>query len=557
MWRLSEPDLPQLDVRAFFQTLRRRLWVVLLVPALSAGAAYAAASAQTSLYRSSAEILIGRSQAETIFDPLRSTSGSPDRTLANQIRLIQSHDVRGLVRERLGYGAEVEATASRTEDVITLTAIDPDPRRAAAIVDSYAQAYLDYRRASGARESQTSQAELRRQIDVAEARLAALDQEVARRQPDAQEQARTAQANERLPLLAQIASQRAQLAQLEAAANVDRGGAQLLAPAPVPGAPFEPNPRRDAVLGLGVGLVLGLGLALLLDVGDNRIRGKEQLEALSGKLPVLGLIPVLSGWRNAKTTHVASIEDPTSASAEAYRSLRTSIQFLGLDRSLRTIQVTSPAMSEGKTTTLVNLAVALASAGRRVVIVDGDLRRPRVHEFFGVDGRTGFTSVLVGDAAGHEVLRPVVGVPGLVVVPCGPLPPNPAELLSRPKAQELLASLQGKVDLVLVDSPPVLPVSDAVALSTKVDGTLMVVSAKKTKRNQLVRALELLNQVDANVIGTVLNRAGGNEGYESYGYGYRPYARPSPPHAGRRARRQADKAANGNAGSRGRRRARR
>ena len=521
---MSDSEPLQLDIRAFLQILRRRLWVLLLVPALSAGAAYAAASAQTPLYQSRAEILIGRTQAEIIFDPLRAAGGTPDRVLANQIRVIGSREVTEAARERLGFAAEVEATASRTEDVITLTAIDPSPQRAAEVVNAYAHAFLEYRRTSGAAENAVSQAELRRQIDVAQARLDILDSEVARQPPAQQDQTRAAQANERLPLLNQIASQRGQLAQLEAAANVDRGGAQLLAPAEAPEAPFRPDPPRDTLLGLGVGLVLGLGLALLLDLLDNRIRGKEQLERLSGNLPVLGLIPVLPGWRNRKATHIASLEDPTSSSAEAYRSLRTSIQFLGLDRSLRTLQVTSATMSEGKTTTLANLAVALASAGQRVIVVDCDLRRPRVHEFFGLDGNTGFTSVLVGEAVLHEVIRRVPGVPGLAVVPCGPMPPNPSELLSRQAVGDMLDALQANADVVLLDSPPVLPVSDAVALSGKVDGMLVVVSADKTQRKQLRRALELLRQVDAVVLGTVLNRAGGNEGYDSYGYGYRPYA---------------------------------
>jgi non-specific protein-tyrosine kinase len=218
---------------------------------------------------------------------------------------------------------------------------------------------------------------------------------------------------------------------------------------------------------------------------------------------------------------VVSTIDPKAPAAEAYRSLRTSVQFAALDRPLRTLHVTSPSPSEGKTTTLTNLGVALAQVGQRVIIVCCDLRRPRLHEFFGMSNELGFTSVLLGHVPAANALQDVPGVKGLKILPSGPLPPNPSELLSSPRAAEVLVALQGLADFVLVDSPPVIPVTDAAVLSGLVDATLVVATAGLTTRRQLRQAIETLEQVDAPILGTVLNRVGSGD---SYGYGrYRYY----------------------------------
>lgn len=516
---MSDTGLPELDLRIFLRILRRRLWVIFLVPALVTGAAYLSASRKTKLYRTSAEILIARTEAETIFSSQLGNYIDPDRLLANQVRVIGSQEVATLATQRLGFPAGIGASASKTEDVITMSAVGREPERVANIVNAYADAYLTFRRSSSAAQNAVVQAELRRQTAPAEARLKELEDIVNRQPLNLQEAVRSGQADERQLLLGNLAPQRAQLAQLQAAANVDKGGAQLLAPAGVPGAPFEPNPRRSAFLGLAVGLMLALGLALLLDYLDNRLRGKEDLERAGKGLPVVGVIPTLAGWRDREGPRIASIEEPASTSAEAYRSLRTALLFLSLDQSVTMFQLTSPATSEGKTTTLANLAVVLARAGQRVIVVDCDLRRPRVHRFFGLDATPGFTSVLMGEVPLAQALVAVPGVRGLRVLPAGPIPPNPSELLASRRTSEILAALKGQADIVLVDSPPILPVSDATVLSSSVDATVVVASSNVTQRRQVARALELLRQVDASVIGTVLNRAkvGGVYGY----YGYR------------------------------------
>jgi len=215
--------------------------------------------------------------------------------------------------------------------------------------------------------------------------------------------------------------------------------------------------------------------------------------------------------------------------------LRTSIQFTALDRPIRVLQVTSASAQEGKTTTIVNTAVAMARAGLEVVVVCCDLRRPRLHEFFGLPNDEGFSSVLLGRTPLSSALQQVPGQPRLSLLASGATPPNPSELLSSPRTFEVINSLKAGADMVLVDSPPVLPVTDSLVLSRHVDATVVVTTTRKDFR----RTVELLNQVDATVLGVVLNGVKGGDGYGSY-YGYdEPSASPSRERRARRGSRPA------------------
>ena len=235
---------------------------------------------------------------------------------------------------------------------------------------------------------------------------------------------------------------------------------------------------------------------------------------------MIGLIPQIPDWKAKERSRIVSLSDPTSPAAEAYRILRTSIQFLGIERQTRVIQVTSASAQEGKTTTLSNLAVAFASSGLRTVVVCCDLRRPRLHQFFDLDNAVGFTSVLLGNVALSKALQPVPGQDRLLVLASGPLPPNPAELLSSSRAAELLRNLAAQADIVLVDCPPVLPVTDSIVLSQRVDATVLVVSARTTSRKAAHRAAEMLHQVNAPLIGAVLNGVTEQSGYGGYASRY-------------------------------------
>ena len=330
---------------------------------------------------------------------------------------------------------------------------------------------------------------------------------------------------------------RSKLDELQVAAALRSGGAQLVTPAVAPTTPVRPTPRRNAAVALAVGLMLGVGLAFLREYLDDSLRGKDDVERAAPGVPVLGLIPEIKSWKDPKSALLVSMTDPHSRGAEAYHRLRTSVHFLGLDRSIKIVQVTSPSQGEGKSTTVANLAVGLARAGRRVVLVEGDLRRPRIHDFFGLDHNVGVTSILLGDANMAQAMQQVPDVPRLYLLASGPVPPNPSEMLASERTGEVLRSLADLADFVLIDCPPVLPVTDATVLAHRVDATLLVVNGGITKQAQLRLAVELLGQVEAPLAGVMINRVKDVAAYgyaSGYGAGYR-YAYQSPKRRGKRA----------------------
>ena len=217
----------------------------------------------------------------------------------------------------------------------------------------------------------------------------------------------------------------------------------------------------------------------------------------------------------AKHTQLVAIRDPRSPAAEAYRTLRTNIQFSSLDRPLHTLLATSTAPDEGKSTTLANLAVTIAQSEQRIILVDCDLRRPSLHALFGLPNDQGLTSALL---EGEEAALPLLPteVPGLSLLPSGPLPPRPADLLGSRRMEALIARLRAEADIVLFDTPPVIAVTDAAVLATRVDGVLLVLEAGRTRRDRAREARALLDKVKAHIVGVVLNNAKLEAGYGIY-----------------------------------------
>lgn len=268
-----------------------------------------------------------------------------------------------------------------------------------------------------------------------------------------------------------------------------------------------------------IGLMLGLGAVFLVDYADDTVHSSTELEAAAGGLPVLSVVPTDPPPDNRPV----SISRPTDLAVEAYRTLRTNLQFLGMDQPLRIIQVTSAMSGEGKTTTASNLAVVLAQAGNRVALVDADLRRPRLHEVFAVDGSRGLSDALLGEPV--ELLLTELPIDGgrIELLPAGRVPANPSELLGGRRMKALLLHLAQSVDFVVVDSAPVLPVTDSVALSGSVDALVLVAQAERTSRKQVTETVNALSRVSAPLVGVLMNRVAERKlrtGGYGYGYGY-------------------------------------
>lgn len=292
--------------------------------------------------------------------------------------------------------------------------------------------------------------------------------------------------------------------------------ATIIRPAATPSSPTTPKPAQNLALGLMLGLLLGVGQAVLRDSLNTLVRSEHDIARVTSR-PVIGSIMFDQSLVDGSRTTVA---DPRSVRAETYRRLRTNLQFLGLEDGRRAIVVTSTVPGEGKTTTAINVAVTMAAAGERVLLIDADLRRPRIADQFGLESAAGLTTVLIGQASLDDVVQPQ-GTSGLDVLASGPIPPNPSELLGFPVMKKLLEEATQRYDVVILDTPPLLPVTDAAILSRITSGALIVVGSRVVRRPELEAALQSLDRVEARVLGLVINKMQKqDEDHYGYGYGY-------------------------------------
>ncbi len=281
------------------------------------------------------------------------------------------------------------------------------------------------------------------------------------------------------------------------------GSVSIVEPAATPGAPVSPRTTLNTFLGAFAGLLLAGALALIYEYFDDTIKTAEDVEASSG-LATLGAVSRFPRRHPADGLVVAAPR--RTAAAEAYRVLRTNIQFGTLDQPAQTLLISSANPGDGKTTTVANLGVAIAQTGQRVIIVDADLRRPAIHRVFGLKNQGGLTNALLARQPGSEVLLQRTRFENLCVLTSGPLPPNPSELLSSRRLDAITEALRNQADVILFDSPPTLAVADASILAAKVDGTILVVDAGRTRAHALQRAQEALGRSKTRPLGAILNK---------------------------------------------------
>ena len=286
---------------------------------------------------------------------------------------------------------------------------------------------------------------------------------------------------------------------------------KVVEPAVVPLDPVKPNATLNVILGFLIGLMASIGLAFLMETLDVTIKEQEDVEGLLG-VPSLGKIP------GGESPFLLSNDN--AIVSDAYRSIRTNLQYINFNQSIKTLIVSSPNQSEGKTTVSANLAIVYAQAGYKVLIIECDLRRPTLANLFYIPDDRGLSNVLAGAATVESVMRETQ-VDGLQIISSGPIPPNPADLLNSEHMDRALADLREKFDLIILDSPPALAITDTAILSTKADAVLLLSHYGKTKKNEIVAAKEALSKVGARIIGFVINganmpRKGGYYYYKSY-----------------------------------------
>lgn len=330
-----------------------------------------------------------------------------------------------------------------------------------------------------------------------------------------------AAANATGPLLAKIGTEFSPVL----AASGQGVKASALLPAAVPSSPISPDLRTNTALAVLAGLALGLGVVLLRHFLDTRVRSEADLRAISDR-PILGSLRKI---KDPGSNRIVLESDPHSLAAEEFRRLRTNLQFVDVTTGGKhSFVVTSPSAGEGKTTTAVNLALAMADSGSRVLLVDADLRHPSVANAMGLEGSVGLTTVLLGRATADEVIQQWADST-LFVLAAGAIPPNPSELLGSEATARLFRKLLAHYDFVIVDSPPIVPVIDPVLINRLVGGLLLVVSVGSTRKRDLAHALRSLATVDADVSGFALNLVDGGGSY--YAYGERAARRSQPKRA--------------------------
>jgi capsular exopolysaccharide synthesis family protein len=471
---------------------RRRL-VVIATIVISVAIALALSLRSPKQYSASAQLLFrDPGFAQALFGNNLFSTGNqePQRTTQTNIDVVTSLNVAaeaaGLLKTKEPVSSlrgSITVNPNANADIATITATRSNPREAAAVANAFADGYIIYRRQTD--RSTVAQAE------------ELVGQSLKTAAPA--EQTKLAES----------------LRQLGVLRSLQTGDAEVIARAQPNPAAVSPKPKRDGILGLVVGLLLGCGLALLVDFLDRRLKTMEDFERVCPDYPVIASVP-----HTPDPVGSAHLAGPTG---ESYRMLREGLRFLDPTGRARCFVVTSADESEGKSTVAVNLASALAAVGRRVILVEGDMRRPTAAALLGVPRDVpGLSDMLVSSADLDEFLVPIDSEPGLSVIPAGTVPPNSADLLSAGRMAELLAQVRDAADFVIVDSPPLLPVADTRVLLRlpEVDGVILIGRAGVSRRDRVRATSRLLAQSGLRVFGMVITdvKLTAGSGYYHYDY---------------------------------------
>jgi succinoglycan biosynthesis transport protein ExoP len=511
------------SLRDYLQVIRRRKWVILqaivLVPVVAALYSFH----QTPVYQASAQVLLSGQDFQSALSATPSpTSNLLDPTVvATQAQLATVPEIARLSIAQLHLSAvspeaflhSCSATSSATTDILSFTCRNGDAPLAVRMVNAYSYQYTQYRRRLDTNAIDAARREVAAKVRqlVAQNEKGALYTTLVEREQELQTQEELQTANATV---------------VKAAASAGQ---------------VSPRTKRNIALGLVLGIGLGVLLAFLREALDTRVRTAQEISSRLS-LPMLGRIPEPS--KKLRTAdRLVMLEEPSSVSAEAFRVLRTNLEFSTLERDARTIMITSAVEQEGKSTTIANLAVALARSGQRVILIDLDLRRPYLHKFFDLGARPGITQVVLGRATLADALVrvPIAQSPSnsrsasrstgsgpngsgsirgqLAVLGAGPTPPDPGEFVSTDALAAVLAQLRKVADVVLVDAPPLLHVGDALVLSAKVDAILLATRMERIRRPMLTDVGRALQTAPSPVLGFVVTGAEAEAGY-GYGYGY-------------------------------------
>jgi non-specific protein-tyrosine kinase len=510
-----------MEIRQYLSIIWRRWWLIVLGAAAAGLTALLIGVSSTPVYRASARLLLD--------EPPGGSSSEYNQLLLEQ-RLAQTYAeiiempsvLEGTIVELdlplsvADLQQMVGVSALRDTKIIDISVEDIDPERAAAIANQIGYVFIEQNREREA---------LRYAEPVAnwDVRIEDLSAEISQVQAELGELEEATAATDRATrLLLEAQMTELQSRRGDAVDNLNTLLAEqarqssnvvLLEEALANRAPIRPRILRNTVLAVLIGAIMGLGIALLVEYLDDTVKDADQIRA-AVDLPALGSVSTIQGMRGPNK--LVAHEQPRDPNSEAYRAIRTNLSFAAIDDDLRSIVVTSPSPTDGKSTTVANLGVIFAQAGKDTIIVDADLRRPVQHIFFGLSNARGLSTAYLDHQLNPARYAQTTHVSGLRLLASGLLPPNPAELLSSERMDEIYKALLEEADVILIDSPPVLSVTDAAVTAQKASGCLFVVKARQTKEMALIEAVDQLDATGANILGVVINMARRGRKYNYY-----------------------------------------
>lgn len=513
----------------YVQIMWRWLWLLLLVAIAAGAVAYYLTDQQPRVYEASTKAIVNVVSRTDYYDSYTATYTS-QRLAETYAQTMVTESLLQSVAEKLGYPVTglVKATSVENSPIFNITVTDSDPQKAADTANAVLAAFAE----KVMRDQASRYLELKSSLET---EIAALDEELTQvnselaileikdaeyeaaleRAEKMEEEGLTPPVVERDPqdyvkraelelAKAQYQSNRSslfanlqqiRLTEVQSATTVS----QLNQAVPKPD-PIQPQPLKSGALAAVVGLMLTAGVVFLVAYLEDEIRDPAELSRRWG-VPVVGVITNFSAGQEPLIT----MTKPRMPVSEAFRSLRTNLQFSGIDSPLKTLLVTSASPSDGKSSVAANLATVIAQSEKDVVVVDGDMRRPTLHKVFKLSNRLGLSDYFIRTPDKMAGVVKKTAVNGLSIITSGSLPPNPSELLASAKMQDVIKLLAKHFDMVILDSPPLLAVTDALILAKSVDGVILVIDPKKTKRGAIQQAIEQLQRLDARLIGIVLN----------------------------------------------------
>lgn len=482
--------------------LWRWLWLLVLSACLAGGVAFYISRQQTPIYQSSTLVMIDT--APLYLSDLYSSIISSQQLLKTYAKIMTTQPVLDGVKQQLGFEeltASIQIQPIQDTQLLTVIVQDTDPDRAATIANTLVSVFAAQlqagqitRYADSKKILENQMAVLEQQIQATTATLNAKEDTPGNQATLLTLQTNLSQYQYSYSYLLQSYSQLS-LAETQSTSTIIQND-----PAVPNAIPIQPQPIRNAFLAAVVGLLLAGGTIFLIEFLDDTIRDPQEITRKWG-VPILGMI----AHYKSNGSPLITIKQPRAPVSEAFRSLRTNLQFAGVDSPLKTILVTSPSSRDGKTTIASNLACVIAQSNRSVVLVDADLRRPQIHKYFQLLNRLGLTNQLIQPQDRLDGSIQNTELDGLKVITSSNLPSNPSELLGSVKMQEMMSYLRDQFDFIILDSTPVLMVTDAVVVAPRVDGVIIVVKPSVTKRAELHHVIEQFKQVDARVLGVVVN----------------------------------------------------